>query len=389
MKPTLRIQLSVMMFLNYFIWGLWFVTIFTYMTKNLGFSDADAGFAFSTYAIAAMISPFFTGMIADRFFATERILGVLHILGAALMYGVSQATDYGTFFTLLLGYNLVFMPSINLTNSLSFHHIDNQEKDFPTIRVLGTIGWIVAGYVISYMDAEQTSAAMQVAAICSIFMGIYCFTLPHTPPKAKGKKAGIAEILGLDALALMKDRSFATVLISSFLICIPLAFYYSLTNVYLEELSVENSAQLQTWGQVSETVFLLLMPFLFIRMGLKNVMLIGMAAWVLRYILFAMGDNQTLVWMLYTGIVLHGVCYDFFFVAGQIYVDKAAPKDLRGAAQGLITFATYGAGLFIGTLLSGFIGEAYKTDPGHDWYSIWLIPAALAAVVLIGFFLTF
>ena len=189
MKPTLRIQLSVMMFLNYFIWGLWFVTIFTYMTKNLGFSDADAGFAFSTYAIAAMISPFFTGMIADRFFSTERILGVLHILGAVLMYGVSQATEYGTFFTLLLGYNLVFMPSINLTNSLSFHHIDNQEKDFPTIRVLGTIGWIVAGYVISYMDAEQTSAAMQVAAICSIFMGIYCFTLPHTPPQSQRPKS--------------------------------------------------------------------------------------------------------------------------------------------------------------------------------------------------------
>ena len=389
MDLKLRFQLSTMMFLNYFVWGLWFVTIFTYMTKSLNFTDGQAAFAFSTYAIAAMISPFFVGMVADRFFSTERLLAVLHLVGAVLLYGVASVQDYTTFFILLLAYNLAFMPTISLTNSLSFHHIDDAEKQFPTIRVLGTIGWIVTGYVISFLDAEQSAQTIKIAAGASVVMGLYCFTLPHTPPKGKGKKVGIREVLGLDALALMKDRSFATVLISSFLICIPLAFYYALTNVYLEELSVENSAQLQTWGQVSETLFLLLMPFMFRRLGMKVVMLIGMGAWVARYLLFAVGADPMVMWMIVFGIVLHGVCYDFFFVAGQIYVDKAAPEKLRGAAQGLITFATYGAGLFIGTILSGMVGDAYTTDSGHDWYSVWVIPAILAAIVLIGFWITF
>ena len=389
MDLKLRLQLSTMMFLNYFVWGLWFVTIFTYMTKNLQFSDGEAAFAFSTYAIAAMISPFFVGMVADRFFSTERLLGVLHLIGAVLLYGVASVQDYTTFFILLLAYNLAFMPTITLTNSLSFHHISDAEKQFPTIRVLGTIGWIATGYVISFLNAEQSAITIKIAAGASILMGLYSFTLPHTPPKGKGTKAGIREILGLDALALMKDRSFATVLISSFLICIPLAFYYTLTNVYLEELSVKNSAQLQTWGQVSETVFLLLMPLMFIRLGMKKVMLIGMGAWVARYLLFAMGASPLVMWMVVFGIVLHGVCYDFFFVAGQIYVDKAAPEKLRGAAQGLITFATYGAGLFIGTILAGMVGDAYTLDVGHNWYMVWMIPAGLAALVLIGFWITF
>ena len=389
MKLTTRLQLSGMMFLNYFIWGCWFVTIITYMTNTLGFGDEQAGLAFSTYAIAAMISPFFIGLVADRFFATERILGVLHLIGAVLLYALSTATTFTPFFILLMAYTLCYMPTIALTNSLSFQHVENQEKDFPGIRVLGTIGWIAAGLFIGFLAMEKSVVPIQIAAASSVLMGLYCFTLPHTPPKAKGQKAGIREILGLDALSLMKDRSFATVIISSFLICIPLAFYYAWTNPFLVELNVEASAALQSMGQVSEILFLLLMPLLFVRWGIKNVMLIGMAAWALRYVLFAFGDNQAMVWALYTGIILHGVCYDFFFVAGQIYVDKAAPDKLRGAAQGLITFATYGVGLFVGTWLSSQVVNSYQTDPGHNWRVIWLIPAVMAAVILVVFALQF
>lgn len=389
MNVKLRTQLSAMMFLNYLIWGFWFVTIITFMTKTLAFSDAQAGLAFSTYAIAAMISPFFVGMVADRFFSTERLLGILHLAGAVLMYALSITKDFAPFFVLLLAYNLLFMPTIPLTNSLSFHHIDDREKQFPGIRVFGTIGWIVAGWVISGLGGETTAAPLQIAAVVSVLMGIYCFTLPHTPPKGKNSHTGIREILGLDALALMKDRSFATVLISSFLICIPLAFYYAWTNVYLIEIGVENTARLQTFGQISETVFLVLMPFLFIRLGMKNVMLIGMGSWVLRYIFFALGASPMIFWMVFIGILLHGVCYDFFFVAGQIYVDKATPDRLKSSAQGLLTFATYGLGLYIGTWLSSQVVSSFQTEGGHHWASVWYIPAALAAMVLVGFWMAF
>ncbi|MDX2245363.1 MAG: nucleoside permease [Bacteroidia bacterium] len=390
MNVKLYSQLSAMMFLNYLIWGFWFVTIITFMTKTLAFSDGDAGLAFSTYAIASMISPFFVGMVADRFFSTEKLLGILHLVGAALMYALSVTSEFTPFFMLLLAYNLVFMPTIPLTNSLSFHHLSEDEKKrFPWIRVFGTGGWIVAGWVISGLGGEITALPLQIAAGLSVLMGIYCFTLPHTPPKGKDTHTGIREILGLDALALMKDRSFATVLISSFLICIPLAFYYAWTNVYLIEVGVENTARLQTFGQMSEVIFLILMPFLFLRLGMKTVMLIGMGSWVLRYVFFAMGADPMIFWMIFIGILLHGVCYDFFFVAGQMYVDKATPDKLKSSAQGLLTFATYGLGLYIGTWLSSQVVSSFQTEGGHYWAGVWYIPAALAAMVLIGFWMAF
>ena len=383
-----------MMFLNYFVWGCWFVTIYTYMTKTLLYGDDVAGNIFSTYAIAAMISPFFVGMVADRFFATQHILGALHLIGAGLMYGVSVVQDSGMFFVLLMAYTLCYMPTISLTNSLSFHHVSSQEKDFPMIRVFGTIGWIAAGMLVGLLALELTAVPMQLAAGSSILMGLFAFTLPHTPPPGKGTPTGIREVLGLDAIALMKDRSFGTIIVSSFLVCIPLAFYYSLTNIYLVESGVQNSAALQTMGQMSEVVFLVLMPLLFVRWGIKNVIIIGISAWILRYILFAYGNNDTAVWMLYTGIILHGVCYDFFFVAGQIFIDKSTPEKLRGAAQGLLTFATYGVGLFLGTIISGQVAAAFKTVDaagvaGHDWTTLWWVPAILAAVILPLFILFF
>ena len=349
-------------------------------------------FAFSTYAIAAMISPFFVGMVADRFFSTERLLSILHFIGAGLFYLLSITEDYQLFFVLLLAYNLVFMPTITLTNSLSFHHILDREKQFPTVRVFGTIAWIVAGYVLSGLDGETNVLQLQLAMGVSILMGIYCFFLPHTPPKGKDSKVSVREILGLDALALMKQRSFATVLISSFLVCIPLAFYYANTHKYLTQLEVSNAAALQTWGQVSEALFLLLLPLLFVRLGMKKVMAIGMAAWAIRYILFAFGveDGNPVMWMILVGIVLHGICYDFFFVAGQIFVDQKAPDKIKGAAQGLITFATYGLGLFVGTIFAAKVFDSNKlSNEIHDWYTIWIIPAVLAAIVLVGFLLVF
>lgn len=376
-----------MMFLNYFVWGCWYVTMGTYLNETLLFSGQQIGLAYGAAAIAAMISPFFVGMIADRFFNTERVLGVLHLVGAVLIFFTAQSESFSTFYPLLLLYTICYMPTISLTNSLAFQQMDNPDKEFPGIRVLGTIGWIVIGLIIGFLKIEPTAIPFYICAGSSVVMGLYAFTLPATPPKAKGTSVSVKEILGLDALKLMKERSFAVLVIASVLICIPLSFYYGWANPFLNELNVENAAGKMTLGQMSEIFFLLVMPIFFVRLGVKKMMLIGMAAWALRYVFFAYGDNQSLVWMLYAGIILHGICYDFFFVTGQIFVDQAAPKHLRNSAQGLITFATYGIGMFLGTWASGLVVDAFPAEGAipHDWQSIWLIPAVASAVVLVIF----
>ena len=286
---------------------------------------------------------------------------------------------------MLLVYTLCFMPTLSLTNSLSFHQMKDPGKEFPGVRVLGTIGWIVAGVAISALGAEAVALQFQVAAAASALLGLFCFTLPHTPPAKLGHKVELRDILGLDALQLMKERSFAIFVLGSFLVCIPLQFYYAFTNPFLNELGMTNTAGIQSLGQVSEIGFMLIMPLFFVRLGVKNMLLVGMAAWVARYVLFAFGDTGPGLWMLYVGILLHGVCYDFFFVTGQIYVDQRAPSDLRSAAQGLIAFVTLGVGMFIGSWASGRAVDAYATAGGHDWTHIWLIPAAGALVVLLLF----
>ncbi|MEM7368189.1 MAG: nucleoside permease [Bacteroidota bacterium] len=390
MKSQTWTQLAVMMFLNYFVWGAWYVTIGTYMTVGLEFSGLQIGAVYATNAIAAIISPFFIGMIADRFFASEKILGILHILGGILMYLSTTVTDYGIFYILILLYNLTFMPTIALTNSLAFNQMTDTKKQFPAIRMLGTIGWIVVGLIIGFMQVEPTTTPLVIAAGTAIVMGLYSFTLPHTPPKAVGQKVTIREILGLDALGLMKERSFATVVIASVLICIPLAFYYSFANPFLNEIGFENAAGRMTAGQVSEALFLLIMPLFFARLGVRWMLTIGMAAWALRYLLFAYGGVEAGSWMLWAGIILHGICYDFFFVTGQIFVDEEAPEHLKSSAQGLITLATYGIGMFIGSNISGIIVDRYVVEGGgHDWTGVWLVPAVFAVVVLIGFFAAF
>ncbi|MEO1450617.1 MAG: nucleoside permease [Bacteroidota bacterium] len=389
MKLPIRLQLSTMMFLNYFVWGAWYVTIGTYMGKSLGFTGGQVGSIYATNAIAAIISPFFVGMIADRFFPSQRVLGVLHILGAIFMFAATQTTDFGLFYVLILLYNLSFMPTLALTNSLSFNQMDDPQQEFPAVRVLGTIGWIVAGLLIGNLAIEATAQPLMLAAGAATAMGIFSFFLPHTPPKAKGQQVSVREVLGLDALGLLKRRDFATVVLASVLICIPLAFYYAFANPFLNEIGFENAAGRMTLGQVSEALFLLVMPLFFARLGVKWMLTIGMGAWALRYLLFAYGGVETGSWMLFAGIILHGICYDFFFVTGQIYVDNEAPAHLKSSVQGLITLATYGLGMFIGSNVSGLIVDQYAMDGGHDWTSVWLIPAAFAGVVLLGFILLF
>jgi nucleoside transporter len=385
MNPT-TLKLSVMMFLQYFVWGAWYVTVGTWLGTALKFDGAQIGQIYGTTALAAMISPFFVGMIADRFFATEKVLAVLHLLGAVAMYFASLQTTFGGVYPLLLLHTLCYMPTLALTNAISFHNMADPAREFPRVRVLGTIGWIAVGVLLGWLRIEPTATPLRIAAAAGLLMALYCLVLPHTPPKAKGHKVTAREVLGLDALALMRDRSFAIFILGSFLLCIPLQFYYTFTNLFLNEVGMEQAAAKMTLGQVSEIGFMLIMPLMLVRLGVKKMMLIGMAAWTLRYLLFASGDAGPLIWMLYAGILLHGICYDFFFVTGQIYVDQKADLRIRAAAQGFIAFVTLGAGMFIGAYASGAVVDIYTLPGGtHDWGRIWMVPAVGAAIVFLLF----
>jgi nucleoside transporter len=390
MTPTTRVKLSALMFLQYFVWGAWYVTMGTWLGETLKFSGEQIGLAAGTTAVAAIISPFFVGMVADRFMATERILALLHVAGGAVLFYASLQTSFGAFYGVLLVYTLCYMPTLALSNSLSFRQMKDPGREFPPIRVLGTIGWIVAGLFIGTLGLEATARPLQLAAAGSVLLGVFCLALPHTPPlTTRGQRTSVAGILGLDAVKLLGERSFAVFVLGSFLVCIPLQFYYAFANLFLNELHVSNAAGKMTLGQMSEIFFMLVMPWFFRRLGVKWMLLVGMAAWTARYAFFAFGNNADLVWMLYAAILLHGVCYDFFFVTGQIYVDRKAPSDLRAAAQGFIAFVTLGVGMFIGSWASGKVVDRFAHGGGHDWYQIWLVPAAGALVVLVLFALFF
>jgi nucleoside transporter len=389
-----RFRLSAMMFLQYFIWGAWYVTLGTYLGTTLKFSGDQIGLAYGSTAIAAMISPFFVGMFADRFFATEKLLFVLHVLGGIILYYTSTLVSFGTFYLALIGYTLCYMPTLALTNSLSFHHMKDPAREFPSVRVLGTIGWIVAGVIIGRMGLEPTAVPLKIAAGASIVMGLYCLVLPHTPPRRKGTRATLHDVLGLDALQLMRNRSFLVFAIGSFLICIPLQFYYTFTNLFLNEIGLPEPATKMTMGQGSEILFMLVLPWFLTRVGVKRTLLVGMLAWTIRYVAFAYGNTGALVWLLYLGIILHGVCYDFFFVTGQIYVDEAAPVHVRAAAQGFLAFITLGVGMFIGAWTSGQVVDHYTVAGAtgavlHQWTSIWIVPAIAALAVLLIFAVAF
>ncbi|MGE5198923.1 MAG: nucleoside permease [Rhodospirillaceae bacterium] len=389
LSPSVRGRLSAMMFLEFFIWGAYFVTMGTYLLQGLKFTGVETAAAYSTMPWGAIVAPFVFGMVADRFFAAQKVLGLLHLAGAGLLYYLSSVTTPPAFFWVLLVYALCYNPTLALVNAIAFNQMASPEKQFPAIRVWGTLGWIVAGILASTLNAEATAIPLRVAAVASLALGVYAFALPHTPPKALGRKVSVRDVLGLDALSLMKNRSFAIFVLGSLLICIPLAFYYNFTNAFLVERGVVNAAGKQTIGQMSEVLFMLVMPFFFRKLGVKWMLLVGMFAWAGRYLLFAFGNAQELVLMYYAGIALHGICYDFFFVTGQIYVDRAAPKSIQASAQGFITLVTYGVGMLIGTWASGPIVDMYASGPAdavvHDWTKIWLWPATMAFVIILIF----
>ncbi|MEO6759236.1 MAG: nucleoside permease [Saprospiraceae bacterium] len=393
MNQSVRLQLSVMMFLEFFIWGGWFVTMSTYLSKSLAANDVQIGLAYQTQSIGAIVAPFIIGLIADRFFAAQKILGILHIAGAILLWMAGTQADFGGFYPMVLIYMILFMPTLALVNSISFRQMQDPAKDFPSIRVLGTIGWIVAGLTIGWLawESQNTLAnTFRMAAVASGLLGIFSFMLPNTPPpNANASAVKIGDLLGFEALRLLKDRSFLVFFLGSVLLCVPLAFYYNFTNLFLNELGVSGAAGKMSMGQMSEVAFMLAMPWFFKRLGVKKMLLLGMGAWMVRYLLFAFGNAGDLIWLLLLGIILHGICYDFFFVTGQIYTDRQAGEKVKSAAQGLITLATYGVGMLIGSYISGFIVGMYKTEAGHAWQQVWLVPAAISAVVLLGFALLF
>ncbi len=400
MKKSTWLQLASMMFLEFFIWGAWFVTLGIYLGNNLQASGSESAAVFSTQSWGAIIAPFIIGLIADRFFNAEKILAVLHLVGAVLMYQMYNATDIAVFYPYVLAYMILFMPTLALVNSISFNQMKDPEKEFSSIRVLGTIGWIVAGLLISfvfYWDSEESVKAglmkntFLMASIASLVLGIFSFTLPKTPPKiAKGTKVKVSEILGLDALKLLKNKNFTIFFIASILICIPLAFYYQYASQYLSNIKVSNPAGKMTIGQASEVIFMLLLPVFFKKFGFKRTILVGMLAWAIRYALFAYGNAGDLAFMIIIGIALHGVCYDFFFVSGQIYTNAKAGEQYKSAAQGLITLATYGVGMLIGFWIAGLIADAYTLGPDvFDWKMIWIIPSLIALAVFFLFTFTF
>lgn len=395
----ITLRLSLMMFLQFFIWGGWFVTLGTYLSNTLQANGGQIGMAFSTQSWGAIIAPFIIGLIADRFFNAEKILGILHIVGAVLMFFMYQADSFSSFYPYVLAYMIAYMPTLALVNSVSFGQMDDPSKQFGKVRVWGTVGWIVAGLMISYAfswDSAQSIAdgmlknTFLLCSIASFALGIFSFTLPNTPPQASGQKVTLRDILGLDALALLKDKNFFVFFLSSVLICIPLAFYYQNANPFLTEIGVENATGKMTLGQVSEVLFMLALPIFLNRFGIKATLVIGMAAWVIRYALFAFGNADEGLFMLIVGIALHGICYDFFFVSGQIYTNAKAGENIKSAAQGLITLATYGVGMLVGFAVAGAITDTYTVDGGsHSWQQVWLFPAGFAAVVLVLFALLF
>ena len=398
MNTKTKFQLSLMMFLQFFIWGGWFVTLGTFLGNNLGASGAETGMAFSTQSWGAIIAPFFIGLIADRYFNAEKILGVLHLIGAVLMYFMSQATSFDAFYPLVFAYMVAYMPTLALVNSVSFFQMKDPAKEFSIIRVFGTIGWIIAGLLISYFQWDSTksidegalSNTFTMAAIASLILGVISFTLPKTPPSQSDGAVSVSDILGLDALKLLKDRNFLMFFITSILICIPLAFYYQQANPFLVELGMENPTGKMTLGQISEVLFMLLLPFFFKKFGFKKTLLVGMLAWAVRYTLFAYGNAGEQAFMLLIGIALHGICYDFFFVSGQIYTDFKAGEKIKSAAQGLITLATYGVGMLIGFWVAGKISDQNMLADGtHNWEVIWMLPAAFALGVMVLFILIF
>jgi nucleoside transporter len=390
----LKIRLGVMMFVNYIVWGAWYVTISTYLTQTLHFTGTQAGAVFSTVSVACLFSPFFIGLVADRYFATERVMAALYALAALLMFILPRATGFPMVYAIMLTFCLCYFPTVALTNSVGMQLVKNPGKEFPALRLMGTIGWIFVGNLIGYLKVEASTTPFLITAIASIvMMFISLFLLPHMPPKDKGRSFNFSRAVGLDALQMLKDKTFLVFAVASILACIPITFYFSFTNDYLNEASVTNAAGKMTLGQVSEVVMMLLMPLVLRWASVRKILIAGLMFWTLRYALLAFGDPGPKLWMFIAAIMLHGVCYDFFLLTGQLYTDQEAPPHLRNTAQGFIFFITYGIGMLLGSLLSGsFVDYFTKQVNGtliRDWKTFWLTSAAGSFVILIVILLFF
>ncbi len=378
-----NIKLSIMMFLQYFIWGAWYVTAGTYMAKILNSSGAEIGNAYSAFALAAIFSPFFVGAVADRYFSAQKAMGALHVIGGLLLIYATQISSSFLFIITVLVYSLMYMPTVALSNNIVFANVSDSGKTFPIIRFFGTFGWIVAGFIIGNLQLENNigsiSYTFYIASFASILLGLFSFSLPNVPPKGKASDSA----LGLEGLVLLKDKSYLIFFISAVLICIPLSFYYSFANVFLNDIGMEGAAGKMIYGQISEAIFILAIPFLYYRLGVKNILIIGISAWLLRFFFFANGDLEAYYWMIISGILLHGICYDFFFVTGYMYTENKAGEKIKNAAQGLFTVATYGIGMTIGSWFSGIITDSNTIDGIKNWGDIWMIPAYVSGAVLL------
>lgn len=388
MRPKTSFVLGLMMFLQYYVWGSWYVTMGTFMTKFLGSTGIQIGAAYSALAIATMISPFFIGMVADRFFAAQKVMGVLHLIGGVLLFLAARVTTNSTFYWVILLYSLAYMPTIGLSNSVAFRQMTDPGKQFPLVRVFGTVGWVIAGFMIALLGIEQTTGTFIMAAIVSTGLGLFSFVLPDTPPPAR-EPTSVKSVMGTDAFVLFRDRPYLIFFIAAIFVCIPLSFYFGFANLFLNQAGMQNAAGKMVMGQISEALFILAIPFLFNRIGVKNMLLIGMSAWIARYVCFAFGDMGPNAWMLYAGIILHGICYDFFFVTGYMYTEKKSNERIKSASQGLFTFVTYGLGMFIGTWVSGFVTNYYTVGQVYQWQKIWFIPTYIAIAVLVCFIFFF
>lgn len=397
MQTQLKIKLSFFMFLQYFIWGAWYVSFGTYLGKVLNFNGGQVGNAYGALAIGAMISPFFVGLIADRYFSSEKLLAFLGIVGGVILFLLPQCTTYGTFYPMLILYCATYVPTLSLGNSLSMHHLADPKTDFPQVKTMSAVGWIAGGVTLSVLlKGELSAVQFQLAGVASFVLGLFSLTLPHTPPLKTGQNISLGEMLGLDALVLLKKPSFAIFIVCMFLICIPLYFYFVNMNTFITELGWTYSAAKMSMAQVSDVIFLILLPLMLRKLGYKKTIAIGILAWMARYYLLAgsVGHNGLGTAMIFTAIILHGVCYDFLFIAGQLYVDDEANERIRGAAQGFIAFILWGVGNFVGSTLAGQTQAEHKlavTQGGiaHDWQAIWMYPALGATGVLVLFMIFF
>ena len=393
MSFKVSVQLSLLMFFQFFIWGAWFVTMGTFLSQEFNSSGSELSLAYETQSIGAIIAPFIIGLIADKYFAAQKVLGTIHLFGALLLYNAGISENFSFFYPYILIYMLLYMPTLALANSVAFRQMKDPSKEFAPIRIFGSIGWIIAGLLIGYFSWESLNTlknTFYMSSFISLILGVYSFTLPNTPPIIeKNKNKTISEIIGLDALKLLNDKAYLVFFIASILICIPLAFYYQHANQFLNEIGMEAAAAKMTLGQISEVLFLSLLPFFIKRFGFKSTLIVGIFAWGLRYLLFSLGADGMNSWMLILGIILHGICYDFFFVSGQIYTNLKCKPEYKSSAQGLITLATYGLGMLIGFRIAGYLTDLYVINDGHNWEKIWIQPSIFSFVILILFIFTF